>query len=87
MVDVKLKSFKYIDTSNLRWPVIVVYNSPKDYPGKIVARVFELDKPTNAVVFAKSLDKMRKKIMVAYPWMARTTRHPDDEKTVVEVWI
>ena len=30
----------------LQFPLLTVYNSPKDYPGKFVARVFDLNKAT-----------------------------------------
>ena len=33
-------------------PVITVYRSPKEYPGKYVARLFDLDRPTRFVFVA-----------------------------------
>lgn len=43
-------NFLCVDMSELIMPMIVVYKSPRDFPGKYVARLFRLDKPTNVVV-------------------------------------
>ena len=33
-------------------PIITIFNSPTDYPGKYVARVFDVGKPTNLAAVA-----------------------------------
>ncbi|MDF2984911.1 MAG: hypothetical protein K0R50_421 [Eubacterium sp.] len=46
-------------------PIIVVYNSPKDYPGKYVARLWNIkNKPTRMVVLSDSLAEIKKMIPV-----------------------
>ena len=38
-----------VDYSEMKMPVVVVYDSPLDFPGKVIARVWEasVNRPTN----------------------------------------
>lgn len=42
MKTTEVKSFADVDTSELKQPIICVFNKPDDYPDKYVARLFEL---------------------------------------------
>jgi len=65
-----------------------VYYNPSDYPGKFVARRFELDKPTHDVVVADTLDNVRAGIrMRATFLLTRLDRNPGDDSVIVETWI
>lgn len=44
--DRQVHHFSYEHISKVtRMPLITVYNSPTDYPGKFVARLWDIDKP------------------------------------------
>lgn len=45
---------KGIDFSGLVLPIIVVYKNPEDYPNDCVARVFDLERPTNVIIVKES---------------------------------
>lgn len=64
--------------------VWTVYNSPKDYPGKFVARRWELTTPTDDVIVADTLDEVRERLPLGlYP----LDRHPGDDPVIVETWL
>ena len=66
-------------------PVIVVYKSPKDYPGKYAARLFDLDAPTRLVFVADTYVELIDRLPVQQ--MTRMARHPSDDPAIVEVWM
>jgi len=82
------KVVKSFDMSNLmkitRLPLICVYNSPSAYPGKYVARLWDVDKPTNMVAVAESLEEIRE---AKPPEMMIMDRMPNDDPVIVETWI
>ena len=82
------KVVKSFDMSNLmkitRLPLICVYNSPSDYPGKYVARLWDVDKPTNMVAVAESLEEIRE---AKPPEMMIMDRLTGDDPVIVETWI
>ena len=62
-----------------------VYRSPRDYPGKYVARRFELDRPTHG-----RHRRRRARQRAGADGAARTyrlDRYPDDDPVIVEVWL
>lgn len=68
----------------------IVYQSPCDYPGKVVVRGVDIfaDEPqlvhhTECAVF-ESLEDARAAIP---PHLYRLERHPSDPAPIVEVWI
>ena len=69
----------------LQFPFLTVYNSPADYPGKFVARVFDLDKATKFVFLAGSYVELADKMPAQQ--MTRMVRHPSDDPAIVEVWV
>ena len=62
-----------------------VYRSPRDYPGKYVARRFELDRPTMDVIVDDALDNVR--ALMERRGLYRLDRYPDDDPVIVEVWL
>lgn len=83
--DRQVHHFSYEHISKVtRMPLITVYNSPTDYPGKFVARLWDIDKPTAFVATADTLDELRDSIPDA---MHRLDRRQDDDPCIVEVWI
>lgn len=65
-------------------PLICVFNSPKDYPGLYVARLFDLTKPTKYAATAKTLEDIRKTIPAE---MICFGRDKEDDPCIVETWI
>lgn len=67
------------------FPIFVIYENPLDYPGKFVARVWDLDKPTP---FCAVRDSYRD-IIATLPrnHMFRIPRDPRDEARIVESWV
>ena len=56
----EVDSLKNIDYSELIVPLVVLFDCPVDYPDDIVARVFNLDNPTNMFVRYETIDDARK---------------------------
>ncbi len=65
-----------------------VFKNPKDFPGKYVARRFEVTrvgaKATNEIVVAAGLGAVR---LALPPGLVRLKRDPSDDKAIIEVWI
>lgn len=82
--DCLLKNFRDVDFSEIKAAMIVIYDHPKDYPKSYVARVWDMNKPTNIAVANKSLDILRNAIP---EYMSCIKRHRDDDPCIVEVWL
>ena len=65
-------------------PIIVIYNKPKDYPDHYVARLFDKDKPTKAIMLKETLEELRKGIPI---YMIRMSRSATDDRNIVESYI
>lgn len=85
MEDKVVKSFDMNSLIKItRLPLICIYNSPSDYSGKYVARLWDVDKPTNMVAIAESLEEIRE---AKPPEMMIMDRMPNDDPVIVETWI
>lgn len=85
MEDKVVKSFDMNSLIKItRLPLICIYNNPSDYPGKYVARLWDVDKPTNMVAIAESLEEIRE---AKPPEMMIMDRMPNDDPVIVETWI
>lgn len=62
-----------------------VYDHPKDFPNSFVARRFEMDKITDDVIEAATLDALREKF--ANCGLVCLTRHPNDDPCILETWL
>ena len=82
-----INTFAQVDLSGMKKPIIVIYNNPKDYKGYFVARIWELDKPTDTLMLKKSLSKIREDIKAHLPNMVRLPKAQNDDKAIVETWI
>ena len=65
-------------------PMIVIFNSPKDYPEKYVGRLWDLDKPTQVLTVKDTLEEVRAEIPFGF---INIGRHASDDPAIVEVWI
>ena len=83
-----IESLKWIDFSGLRFPIIVVYKNPKDYPDAYVARVWEAARnlPTNTFIKRKTLQEIRRDIRKA-GFTTRFARQQKDDPVIMESWI
>lgn len=61
-----------------------IYDHPKDYPDKFVARKFVLDKPTDETITGNTLDEVRRKLPRG---LVRFNRHETDDPVIVETWL
>lgn len=85
MEDKVVKSFDMNSLIKItRLPLICIYNNPSDYPGKYVARLWDVDKPTNMVAIAESLEEIRE---AKPPEMMIINRIPNNYPIIVETWI
>lgn len=82
-----INTFGQVDMSKIGNPVIVIYNSPDDYKGYFVARVWDLDKPTDTFMLKKDLHKIREDIKANLPNMVRLPKAQNDDPCIVETWI
>ena len=68
--------------------MFVIFDHPKDWPDKFVARQFLIQEdtatPTGTFWLGDSLDEVRSHLP---PHCARLERDPNDEPQIVESWI
>ena len=86
MPDKQVESAYQIDFREMKFPIIAVYQNPEDYPGMYVARVWEVDRPTNVVIVKKDSDGLQQDI-ATHTGMAWLPRSPKDHKVLVGTWI
>lgn len=65
-------------------PMIVVYKNPSDYPDKYIARLWDLDKPTEFIAVKDTLEEIRSAIPCRF---VNNGRRPNDDPVIVEVWV
>lgn len=68
----------------------IVYDNPSDYPGKFVARRFDVDasgpKPSSSVIIAPDVDTLRD-ILAFELHLVCLTRDPSDDPKIMETWL
>lgn len=67
-----------------KFPLIVIYDNPSDFPGKYVARLWDMDKSTVYAVVAGSLAEIRNAIPKTMTCIGRTSQ---DDPCILETWI
>lgn len=67
-----------------------VYKNPADYPGKFVARRFDVDgsgaRPTSSIIIMDDLGKLRD-VLCFEMHLTCLMRSPGDEPQIVETWL
>lgn len=83
-----MESMRQVDFSNLRFPLIVVYKNPRDYPGSYVARIWDgaRNLPTDTLIMRKTLQEIREDIKSA-GFIIRIIRHQGEDPVIVETWL
>lgn len=84
----QVEGFGQVDFSGMKMPMIVIYNSPQDCPGKYIARVWEAAIPaaTNCIQIRDNLDELRMDIRAA-GFITRFPRAAGDDPVIVESWM
>lgn len=82
-----INTFVQVDFSALKAPIIVIYENPSDYKGYYVARIWDLDKPTDTIMLKKKLSQIREDIKKNLPNMVRLPKAKSDDPVIVETWI
>lgn len=59
MKDVIVHDIRQIDLSEITMAIFAVYDRPVDYPDHCVARLFDVDKPTNIVIKRSTVKEMQ----------------------------
>jgi len=72
----------YLEKKNLtNW---TIYKHPKDYPDKVVARKFILDKPTSEIIIGNTIEEVRSGIPKG---LTRFLPDERDDSVIVETWL
>lgn len=62
MQEKRVESVQEIDFSGMNFPYIAVYEHPEDFPEKYVARVWDMDKPTDTIIVKDELREIEEDI-------------------------
>ncbi len=81
---IKNVGFQDIDLRKFQCPLIAVFKNTVDYPDKYVARLFDLNRPINAMEIGDTLEGIRAKLPKYMFCLAPDSK---DHPTVVETWI
>lgn len=82
-----VESMKEVDFSDMKIPMLVIYDSPADMPGMYVCRIWEVVdcRPTNTAMRKKTLEEMREDIQAA-GFTIKLPRTESDDPVIVESW-
>ncbi|EAR66213.1 hypothetical protein B14911_10777 [Bacillus sp. NRRL B-14911] len=67
-----------------KFPFIVIYKNPSDYPGKYVARLFDLTQPTKYFIARDSHQEIK---LVIPSYMNKLERNQFNDPVIIETWI
>lgn len=82
MQEKRVESIREVDFSGLNVPFIAVYSHPVDFPDKCVARVYELDKPTDTIILKEIEEDIKKHTSMIF-----LPPGPEDMPSLVGVWM
>lgn len=86
MQEKRVQSIQEVDFSTLKMPMLAVYKNPDDFPGYYVARVYDMEKPTDTVMVKRSLAEIEMDIR-KHTGMAFLPRTKEDVASLVGVWM
>lgn len=83
-----VNSLKDVDLSEIKIPMAVIYDNPKDFPGMYLCRIWEGAgcHPTNTAMQKTSLEELREDIQAA-GFLIRFPRAEGDDPVIVETWM
>jgi hypothetical protein len=79
-----IDSFEELPFSTYKLPMITIYQSPKDFKGKFVSRLFDINRPTRFITIKDNLEDARNSIPKN---LHRLDRQQYDDPIIVEVWV
>jgi len=79
-----ISSFDEITLSDYKMPIICIYESPEDYQGMFVARLFDVNQPTNNILMRPTLEAVRMEIP---DWFSLVPKSQGEDSNIVETWI
>lgn len=85
-IDMVLEDFKNLNLNTIvNVPIIAVYDSPVDYPGQYVARLWDIrNKPTQFIIVKDNIEEIR---MAIPNHMTRLGPNSMDDPDIIETWI
>lgn len=86
MKEKRADSISEVDMSGLKMPFIAVYDHPVDFPDHYVARIFDINRPTDTIIIKNSLADIQKDIRENTA-MLFMLRGAEDVKSLVGVWV
>ena len=86
MQEKRVESIQQVDFSGLKVPFIAVYKHPEDFPDKCVARIYELDKPTDTLIVKDTVEEIETDIRKC-TGMTFMPRGTEDVQSLVGVWM
>lgn len=86
--DKLVESMTILDFSDMKLPMVVVYDHPADYPDAYVARVWEMkgNLPTNTFIKMDTLEEIREDVQSA-GFIHCIQRAAEDDPVIVEAWM
>lgn len=84
---IEVETLMNVDISSLKMVIIAVYEHPDDYPDKCVARIYDIDRPTNIVILKDNIMELQQDIRKAFPDKHPFPRGSEDVKCLIEAWI
>jgi hypothetical protein len=82
-----LKSFKDVDISEIGIAIIVVYDKPSDYTNNVVARIYDLNLPTDTLILKDDISEVRKDILSTFGNVMCFKREEEDDKDIIESYL
>lgn len=82
-----INTFSQVNFTDIKVPVIAIYNNPSDYRGYFVARIWDSSTPTNILMLKKDVESIRQDIRKNLPDMVRLPRRKCDNKCLIETWL
>ena len=80
-----VNNVKEMDFGGMRLPIIAVYDSPEDFPGRAVARLYDVDRPTETIMVRTTAREIHKEIR-ENTGMVFFQRGAEDVRSLVGVW-
>lgn len=85
MKDLIANSLEEIDIDEMFCPMFAIFVNSLEYPGVCVARLFDLDRPTNVVIVRENVREMNK--LFRNTRLMFWPRDPKDPKELVGTWM
>lgn len=77
-------SLDELDYRDIRFPIFVLYDHPKDFPDNIVARLWDMGLPTPTVCLFNSLGEARAAMPQGF---LRFGRNVHDDAVIIEFYV